>query len=487
MGPAKNDGKYEEDKNNISHKPDDRVNTTNVRSVFDDPSLDSSVFDDQSLGREQSDEEFMRNWEKYCGKSEKTTQAGSAENNFSHDPEQETKDDNKKEENSKGHKKLKKVLVPVIIIAILYCVVVFTNIPFIAKWRTVYIETAMSTMDHQWLATAFLPDSVIDKVLAERSNAEAVQDDLQSDWSISTYSERELYRPWKKEQKYFVDVYSEIDQDSFNEYIAEHPDKILNEDKYLVIDEAGMDDGGTSIETIYGDEVLAIDTVNAISIIKVEGNGYVGRLAIVKDPSRVGIGLSENFGEKGSQIADLAEYNNAVLAINASGFYDPSGKGNGGNVFGLVISDGKYLNQPLGGNNKVVGFSKKDKLNICSYGADYSFRDAVEFKPALIINGEVLVSGSSGWGIQPRSAIGQTKNGEVLLLIIDGRSPGYSIGCTVGELAEIMERYGAYQAINLDGGSSSIMYYNGRVINRSSSGDKDDGRNIPDGFVVYNR
>ncbi len=67
-------------------------------------------------------------------------------------------------------------------------------------------------------------------------------------------------------------------------------------------------------------------------------------------------------------------------------------------------------------------------------------------------------------GIQPRTAIGQKANLDVLMLVVDGRQLGHSIGTTVGECADIMERYGAVQAINLDGGASSIMYYNNHPV-----------------------
>ncbi|MEG2857722.1 MAG: phosphodiester glycosidase family protein, partial [Clostridia bacterium] len=77
--------------------------------------------------------------------------------------------------------------------------------------------------------------------------------------------------------------------------------------------------------------------------------------------------------------------------------------------------------------------------------------------------------------------------GEVLMLIVDGRAPGYSIGCTLGDCADIMERYGAVQACNLDGGSSSIMYYNGREISRPSAANKVKGRAIPNGFMVFKK
>jgi len=372
-------------------------------------------------------------------------------------------------------------------LAVFYCIAVFTDIPFIAKWRTIYIETAMSTMTHQWLATAFIPKSVIDKVVLENGELASAQVGLSSDWSISGISKKDLYQPWEKEKNKFAKVYGEIDQASFSAYMEEHEGEFINDKGYLVIDKAGLKDGGTDIKTVQGDQVLALDTENGITIVKVKGEGYVGRLAIIKDPSRVGLGLSETFDKKGSVVGKIAEYNEAVLAINASGFYDPDGKGNGGGAYGLVISGGKTYKEAIGGTYKTIGFDKKNELNIGNYESYSAFRDAVEFKPALIINGKVLVEGSAGWGIHPRSVIGQTKKGEVLILIVDGRAPGYSLGCTVGEAAQIMKRYDAYQACNLDGGSSSLMYYNGREISKPSAANKRIGRSVPNGFVVYKR
>ncbi len=97
----------------------------------------------------------------------------------------------------------------------------------------------------------------------------------------------------------------------------------------------------------------------------------------------------------------------------------------------------------------------------------------MEFKPALVVNGEQATFGSAGWGIHPRTAIGQAEDGSIIMIVIDGRQPGYSIGITVGELAEMCLKYGAVQALNLDGGSSSIMYYNGRKITQPSGGDRE--------------
>ena len=107
----------------------------------------------------------------------------------------------------------------------------------------------------------------------------------------------------------------------------------------------------------------------------------------------------------------------------------------------------------------------------------------MQFSPALVANGKSQVEGSNGWGLQPRSAIGQTKSGEFLMLVVDGRQVGYSLGCTVGECADVMLRHQAYQAANLDGGSSSIMAYQGKIITKNSS-KSTNGRELPNAFVI---
>ena len=113
-------------------------------------------------------------------------------------------------------------------------------------------------------------------------------------------------------------------------------------------------------------------------------------------------------------------------------------------------------------------------------------RDVVEFRPALIVNGEKVVSGSSGWGIQPRSCLGQRSDGSVLMLIVDGRQIGYSIGATVGDCADILEKYGAINAANLDGGTSAVMVYKGQELTKPSNGNAP-GRFLPNGFIIMPR
>jgi exopolysaccharide biosynthesis protein len=107
----------------------------------------------------------------------------------------------------------------------------------------------------------------------------------------------------------------------------------------------------------------------------------------------------------------------------------------------------------------------------------------MEFYPALIVDGENVVDGTYCMGIQPRTSIGQTENGDFLLLVVDGRQVGYSLGCTVADCRDILMRYHAYQAMNMDGGSSSVMYYKGQQITKSSSA-TGLGRYMPNAFVV---
>ncbi len=103
----------------------------------------------------------------------------------------------------------------------------------------------------------------------------------------------------------------------------------MDADGCLVIDKAGLKDGGTGIKTVHGDEVLAIDTKNAITIVKVTGEGYVGRLAIVKDPSRVGVGLSPDFDEKGATMENPRKPTTPYSPSTQADFTIPAGKKRG--------------------------------------------------------------------------------------------------------------------------------------------------------------
>ncbi|MGX8706088.1 MAG: phosphodiester glycosidase family protein, partial [bacterium] len=228
---------------------------------------------------------------------------------------------------------------------------------------------------------------------------------------------------------------------------------------------------------------------DGIEIFSVEGATYNGWMMVVQDPSRVVTGVCrENFNSKpGLELYEIAQRYGAIAAINGGGFSDSGGVGNGGMPIGLVISNGQVLNKAdtSSDHNIVVGFNRDNVMVIGKMSSataqEKGLRDALAFGPALVVNGEAArVKGSSS-GLNPRTAIGQRADGAVLMLVIDGRQAS-SLGATYADLISVMMEYGAVNAINLDGGSSSLMYYDGEYLNKGVI--LTGSRKMPTGFVV---
>ena len=303
-----------------------------------------------------------------------------------------------------------------------------------AGFRNWLITTAMTTMNHQYLATWFYSDETITYVLA---NNRVIEPDEDSNVSLI-----------------------EINTDSLNNAIYK--------------DE-------------YDREILEREEGALYKIIEIKENGYKGYLAAVYDPSKIRL-VTTQYSYKGEYLVDMAKREGAVLAINGGGFLDNEGMGNGGTPLGMVISNGKIVNNYRSGSG-LIGFTKDNKLFLGRVSADEAInmgiRDAVEFGPFLIVNGEVSsVVGNGGYGIHPRSAIGQRKDGIVLFLVIDGRSIS-SIGADMDDLISIMKRYGAINAANLDGGNSAVLVEKGVILNNPIDWyNNHDTRPIPNGFIV---
>ena len=173
-------------------------------------------------------------------------------------------------------------------------------------------------------------------------------------------------------------------------------------------------------------------TDSTLTLKNIDSSRFKGFLLEIPDPHRVQVATAENMDEKGDTTSGIAERVGAVAAINAGGFYDANGTGTGRQPYGFILHDGKYL---LGQDasdeeeNEFVGFTKDGNLIVGNYSkAELKEKDVVEgisFGPALIVNGEKMIThGDGGWGVGPRTAIGQRKDGTVLFLVIDGRQPG---------------------------------------------------------------
>ncbi len=231
-------------------------------------------------------------------------------------------------------------------------------------------------------------------------------------------------------------------------------------------------------------------TDSSLKLKNIESSRFTGFLLEIPNPRRIEVATAENMDEKGDTTSGIAQRHDAVAAINAGGFYDANGTGTGRMPYGFIIHGGRFLlgQQSLNEEvNEFVGFTADGNLIAGSYSKgeliDMGVREGISFGPPLVVNGEKMITdGDGGWGVGPRTAIGQRKDGTVLFLVIDGRQPGYSVGATLRDLQNILYEEGAVIASNLDGGSSSTLYLNGRVVNKPA--DLLGERMIPTAFIV---
>ena len=285
----------------------------------------------------------------------------------------------------------------------------------IDNFRTWLITTAMMTMNHQHYCKWFYNDEVINEVLANNYVGRSEED---TNPNLVTFDEEVVYE---------------------NEYEK----AVLKRDK----------------DALY-------------KIIEFEVNGCDAYLAVIYDASKIKVGVSKRIGVSGQYIYDMTREQNAVLAINGGGFYDPNYNSNGANPLGVTIADGKIITdiQYDSMNGGIIGFDLENRLVLlrdasAKEAIAYGMRDAVTMGPFLIVNGKMAdIKGNGGWGYGARSAIGQRKDGIVLMLVVDSNE-FRTKGASIRDLAEIMQKYGAINAANLDGGTSSAMVVNNKIIN----------------------
>ncbi|MDE7280930.1 MAG: phosphodiester glycosidase family protein [Ruminiclostridium sp.] len=227
------------------------------------------------------------------------------------------------------------------------------------------------------------------------------------------------------------------------------------------------------------------DSGKDIEIINIAGRNYSGTLMKVKDPSRISLATIYPWRDKGVTLDQLVNGENAIAGING-GLYD-SQNNTGGKPLGVLVSKGEIQrNEPQEcGGLVLVGFTEDNILQIIDINGmnkkdveelikENRIRDAVCFQEEysdannhfvqLIINGNTRGMNGLGSGLNPRTAIGQCADGSVLLLVTDGRGKAGHLGASAADLIEVMEKYGAVNAANLDGGSSSCMYYEGEYL-----------------------
>ncbi|MFC3799989.1 phosphodiester glycosidase family protein [Cohnella sp. GCM10012308] len=239
------------------------------------------------------------------------------------------------------------------------------------------------------------------------------------------------------------------------------------------------------------DESAATEPLTSIE--EVDGKGYHGYLLTVSDPTKIRLVVPAKAG-KGEKVPSMVKRTGAIAGVNAGGFADPNWQGNGFQPIGLVITQGKIYYNGLGSKNastQIVGLDKSGKMIAGHYSIkelmDLGISEAVSFEPRIIVNGKGLIKNhANGWGIAPRSVMGQRADGKIMFLIIDGRQIGYSIGADLYDCQQIMLEHGAVIAANLDGGSSTVLVKEGGELVNKPSSKGEGGRYLPTAFLVFN-
>jgi len=180
----------------------------------------------------------------------------------------------------------------------------------------------------------------------------------------------------------------------------------------------------------------------------------------------------------------MAESNDAIFAVNGDyyGFRND----------GYVIRNGVLYRAVSGGNEDLVidgdgNFSIIDESDTTAQSlVDAGARQVLSFGPALVNNGEITVSAGSEVGqsksSNPRTAIGQVSELHYIVIVSDGRT-SQSAGLSLLELAQLFAEHGCSVAYNLDGGGSSTMWFNGRIVNNPTDGRSFGERSVSD--IVY--
>jgi exopolysaccharide biosynthesis protein len=318
--------------------------------------------------------------------------------------------------------KLSMFLIFQIVFAILTMPLLLLFGPF-ENLKRVYVGSAITTYTHQYLATAFLSQKAIDRIMANEI-ADLTEIDIPTNGEAVNHFDTSLY-------------------------------------------------------------------TSKVEMFNIDGGSFEGKLLVVHDPRSVVVGYSSQIPTMGETTSSIAKRNKSIAAINAGGFFDPGWAGTGGAPLGFVIHNGRVVHNQIKNDTTkqdTIAFAKNGDMIVGRYSIkqllEKGVKEGVTFGPPLVVNGRPTIkSGDGGWGIAPRTAIAQRKDGAVMFLVIDGRSIK-SFGATLKDVQNIFLKHNAVTAANLDGGSSTTMYFKGKIVNEPS--DALGERAVPTVFMISN-
>lgn len=280
-------------------------------------------------------------------------------------------------------------------------------------------------------------------------------------------------------------------------YSEETVKEVLAANAYIPItDDVDLDDIviDTSVKTTFKDEyeeaILKRENKNdTYKYVKIKVGKYDAHLVAIYDPSKVELITSPKFnsGNGAEKVMKMCERLGGEVCINGGMFSDPDGWGSD-IPQGYLIKDGKVIWSDRNTKEDLIGFTKDHKLLLLNDTAEGAIskgmRDALQFGPFLIVNGKKMqfASEAGGYDRAARVAIAQRKDGVVLFLVTEGV---HTNGPNLKEVTETLELYGAYNAANLDGGTSAQLVIDGKLVNSPMNvfGKKiTGGRSVVSGF-----
>ena len=285
--------------------------------------------------------------------------------------------------------------------------------------RNLFVTTAMNTKEHQYLAKIFYSDETIDKIM--NSN-------------------------------YFITLKDEVNTDD------------------IVIDTKEK----TKYKDEYEKELLTRDNDGDLyKVLSFKVGNADAHLVAIYDPTKVVLIHTKQFniGGYGERVVTMCNRYGGYVCINGGGFVD---NGMGSDIpLGYVIKDHEIIWTPSGMSSNsyrdnIIGITDDGKLKLMADATgeealNAGIKDGMVFGPFLIVNGKSLEIVGDPWGKSPRIAIAQRKDGVMMFLAIDGRN--YIDGASLQDVIDVLKRYGAYNAANLDGGQSSSLVVNGNLEN----------------------
>ena len=237
----------------------------------------------------------------------------------------------------------------------------------------------------------------------------------------------------------------------------------------------------------YEEQILKRENKNdSYKLINTKVGSANAYLVAIYEPKKVRLVSKETLGtEKGEQLKSICKRYNGKVCINGGGFVD-YGYGSG-IPLGYVIEDGKITwsdGDSSTTTGEIIGITKEGKLMLLEGTGDEALKAGIihglQFGPFLIVNGKPIEIVGDPWGKAPRVSIAQRKDGIILFLVIDGEN--YISGAGLQDVVDVLTQYGAYNAANLDGGTSSSLVINGELVNNPPKAKSYGGRFVVTGW-----